>query len=237
MTGADLIALALLDAGITGQGQASSGEDTTNALRRLNYMISTWARQRWLVYRLLDVVCTSTGAQDYTIGPGMQFDTVRPDRIESAFARQLLPSQGNPIDYPLRIIQSREDYNLIAMKTLGTWPALVFYDSGWPTGVIKVWPLPAAAQFAIHLSVKQPFSQISDLTAAIALPPEYEAALLSNLVVRLCSAYKLPLDPVQVGLAKETLNVVRGANAQIATLRMPSAVVGGGHRYNVYSDS
>jgi len=235
-TPADLIALALLDAGIVGQGQTASAEDTNNAFKRLNYMVSQWARKRWLVYHLIDVSFTSTGAQSYTVGPGMNCDTTRPDRIEAAFLRQLLPAMTNQIDYPLVVLQSREDYNQIALKTMGTWPSVVFYDSGWPTGTLYVWPVPAASQFAIHLSLKQPLNQFANLADDLNLPPEYEGAILHNLIVRLRSAYQMRPDPVQTGLAKDALNVLRGANTQIPTLRMPDQLVGNARMYNVYSD-
>lgn len=235
-TPAQLIRLALVDAGIYGRGQTAPAEDTNNALRRLNWMISQWARKRWLVYHLIDVTCESTGALSYTIGPTGDFDTVRPDKIESTFARQIIPSQNNQIDYPLQIISSREDYNLIRMKSLGTWPSVLFYDSDYPLGHLYFWPLPQAGQFELHVSVKQPLSQFTSLAAEINLPPEYEAALFQNLVVQLRAAYQLSADPVRIGLAKDSLNVLRGANAQIPTLHMPGVLVGRTYQYNVYSD-
>lgn len=236
-TPAEMIALALVDAGIYGQSQTASAEDTNNAFRRLNWMISQFARKRWLVYHLIDVAFTTTGAESYTVGSGGNFNTPRPDKIESAFARQLLPGSPNQIDYPLEILQSREDYNRIRMKTLGSWPSLVFYDSDYPLGHLYVWPVPAASQFSIHISLKQPLSQFATLTQDIDLPPEYEGALFYNLVVRLQTAFKIPLDPVAVALAKDGLNVLRGSNTQIPTLRMPGAVLGRGRAYNIYSDT
>lgn len=235
-TPADIIALALVDAGIVGQGQTASPEDTNNAFRRLNMMMSTWARKRWLVYHLIDVVKVSTGAQSYTLGPGGDFDTPRTDRIEAAFVRQLLPQSAQPVDYPLNVLTSREDYNRITLKSLGTWPYAVFYDSDWPMGRVYVWPEPAASQFEIHLSLKQPLNQFANLADNLNLPPEYEAAILHNLIVRLRSAYQMPGDPVQVALAKDALNVLRGANTQIPTLRMPGALMGVRRAYNVFSD-
>ncbi len=235
-TPAELIALALVDAGVYGQGQTASAEDTNNAFRRLNWMMSQWSRKRWLVYHLIDVSFTSTGAQSYTVGAGGNFNTPRPDRLEAAFVRQLLPSGQNQIDYPLQVLQSREDYNRIALKTMGTWPSLVFYDSDYPLGNLYVWPIPAASQFAIHLSLKQPLSQFTSLAQDINLPPEYEGALFYNLVVRLQTSYKIPLDPMAVALAKDGLNVLRGANTQIPSLRMPNTVLNRGRYYNVYSD-
>ena len=38
-------------------------------------------------------------------------------------------------------------------------------------------------------------------------------------------------------IAKKSLAVIRGANAQIPTLTMPRGAGGSGSRYNVYSDT
>lgn len=236
-TPAELIRLALIDAGIFGRGQTADAEDTNNAFTRLNWMLSQWSRKRWLVYHLIDVVCESTGALSYSVGSGGDFDTIRPDRIESAFARQISPQTPNPVDYPLTPIPSREDYNRIVLKNMGTWPALYFYDSGYPEGQLYVWPLPAAGQFDLHISVKKNLDRFTSLAQEIEFPPEYEAALFQNLVVQLRAAYQLAADPVRVGLAKDALAVLRGANAQIPMMQMPSAVVGKRRFYNVYSDS
>lgn len=235
-TPADIVALALVHAGVVGQGQTASAEDTNNAFSLLNMMVSQWNRKRWLIYHLIDVSVTATGAQSYTVGPGGDFNTPRPDRIEAAFLRQLLPAMTNQIDYPLVVLQSREDYNQIALKTMGTWPSIVWYDSAYPLGVLYVWPVAATQQFAIHLSLKQTIDQFTDLAEDIVLPPEYVPALFYNLAVRLRPAYGMGPDATLVALAKDALNVLRGANAQIPTLRMPDQLVGVARFYNVYSD-
>jgi hypothetical protein len=235
-TPADIVALALVHAGVVGQGQIGAPEDTNNAFDILNMMLSQWSRKRWLVYHLIDVSKVTTGAQSYTLGPGGDFNTPRTDRIESAFVRQLLPGGQNQPDYPLEILQSREDYNQIALKTMGTWPSVLFYDSGYPMGAVYVWPLPAASQFEVHLSLKQPLTQFASLAQDIVLPPEYIPALFYNLAARLRPAYGMGPDPTITAMAKDALNVLRGANTQIATLRMPGTLVGQARMYNVFSD-
>jgi hypothetical protein len=95
---------------------------------------------------------TSTGAQSYTVGTGGDFNVARPDRLEAAFVRQLIPSGQNQIDFPLQILQAREDYNRIALKTMGTLPQVIFYDSAYPLGVIYPWPVPQASIYQIHLT-------------------------------------------------------------------------------------
>lgn len=237
-TAADIIRLALKDCGAYGQGQIIPDEAMNDALTRLNMMIAQWARKRWLVYSLIDVTITSTGAVSYSIGAGGDFNTPRPDRLEDGcFIRQLNTGIAQWVDYPVQLIQSREDYSRIKLKTMGTFPAVVFYDSAFPLGNVYFWPVPQSAIYELHLLLKTPLSGFSNLATAMNLPPEYEAAIQYNLQTRLRAAFRMPPDPIIIGLAKDALETIRGANFQIGTLRMPRAVVGGQAGYNVYSDT
>ena len=232
----DIVDLSLRDAGIIGVGQSALAEDTNRAFTRLNWMIDQWARQRWFIYHLITLGYTSTGAQTYDIGPGATAYPmdVRPDRIEAAFLRQL--NTGNlEIDYPLQIIQARETYNNIALKTLQSFPTYLFYDSDWPTGSLYPWPLPQANIYALYVTVKAILSEFPDLATPISLPPEYFKALHTNLSVVLRDAYDLPPKQVAIAQAKVSLNVLRKANTQIPRLQMPDAL-STPSRYNVYSD-
>ncbi len=235
-TALDIINLALFDSGIIGTGQTASAQDANNALVRLNYMIGEWQVQRWLVYHLVDSSKVSTGAQSYTVGPGGDYNVaVRPDRLEAAFFRQLVQSSPNQIDYPLELLQSREDYNNIALKQLASFPQCIFYDSAFPLGRIYPWPVPQANIYEVHLSLKSVLGEFATLATVISLPHEYFNALHWNLAVRLRTAYDLPPQPMTVQLAKKALNVIRGANTQIARLVMPLDLVRPGV-YNPYSD-
>lgn len=235
-TPSDILSLALLDAGIIGQGQTASAEDINNAFTRLNYFMAQLVRKRWLVYNLVTLDIVSTGAQSYTIGPGGDIDTARPDKIESAFLRQTNVSPNLPVDYPLEIIAAREDYNRIRLKTLTSFSGSIFYDSGWPIGTLFPWPIPLGSIYSLFVSVKQPIAQFTSESQDINLPPEYEELLYTNMVVRLRAAYQLPPDPVYIGLAKDSMNVVRQANAQIPRLTMPAAVTRTGPWYSIQSD-
>lgn len=233
----DLLTLALTDSGVLGQGQLAQAEDLQNALVRANYMIAQWNRKRWLIYNLTDVYVTTNGAETYSIGPSQNFDTPRPDRLEDGcFLRQIATSGVQQIDYPLQLLSSHEDYNRIRLKTMGTWPSIMFYDSNWPTGTIYAWPVPQANQYELHILVKHQLTAFASLTETINLPPEYEAALSYNLQVRLRVAYRMPADPAMIALAKDSLNVIRNANVQVPSMKMPPSVIGAQRAYNVYSD-
>lgn len=233
----DLITLALQDSGVFGDGQVPSATDSNNALTRLNWLVAQWNRKRWLIYDLTSVGVTSTGAESYSVGPGGDFNTARPDRLEDGnFLRQLNTGNSQQVDYPLELLGSKEDYNRIRLKSMGTWPSAVFYDSNWPLGQVFFWPVPQATTYELFILVKNQISQFDSLTQTINLPPEYEVALSYNLQARLRLAYRMPPDPEINAMAKEALNVIRLANTQVARLRMPSAVVNRQYAYNVYSD-
>lgn len=196
---------------------------------------------------------------------------VRPDRLEGAYSRLVTGGvvdgglrdwsrdfspdfgEGSPspppnsptdavgIDYPLRVIQSFEDYSAIAFKSLGSggspgFPQAIFYDPGFPRGTLYIWPIPSGS-YEIHLLLKEELTQFPNLTTAINLPPEYLEALVYNLAVRLWDHYEMPPRPQTSALAKAALNTIRTANAAIPLLGVPDALSRAGGAYNIYADS
>lgn len=174
--------------------------------------------------------------------------SARPSRIESSFLRQIQapPSQNssanpygrNLIDYPMVLLQSREDYNRIALKTLMSFPGYLFYDSAWPTGLLYPWPVPQPNIYELHVTVMCQLPVAFQTAAAVIdLPYEYYAAMVTNLAIWLRAAYGVPTfpgDPLP-GLAKNALNTLRGANTQIARLQMPGDLIRP-QLYNIFSD-
>ncbi len=238
----DICTDALRECGAVGVGQTPLAQDINDAWSRLQWMLQQWERKRWLVYHLVDLAKVSTGALSYTVGPGGDFDTgastVRPARLESAFLRQIQTAPPNQIDYPLELVQSREDYNRIALKSMVSFPGCAFLDTDWPLGHLFVWPVPNSTIYEVHITVMAQLpARFLTLATAFALPYEYYAAMLYNLALRLKPKYGLqvrPGDPLP-GLAKDSLNVLRGANVQIARLVMPAGLVNGS-QYNIFSD-
>lgn len=259
----DLLNSSLEEAGVIGTGQQAGASEMNVAWSRCQWMLQQWERKRWLVYHLVTYGVTSTGARSYTVGPNGDINTdvagspwnaqfnsqfgagvasppvsARPDRIESAFLRQITQSQPNQIDYPLRILQSMEDYNRIALKSLVSFPGCVFYDPAWPRGILNIYPVPNPAIYAVFISIKEQLPvAFPTIATAIELPYEYYAAILYNLAIRLRAKFQIPTfpgDPL-VSLAKESLNVLRGANVAIAKLQVPGDLKRPA-LYNIFSD-
>lgn len=233
-TANDIIADALQASGVIGIGQVPLAENSNLALRMLNRMIAQWNRRRWIIYHLVDTSFPCTGAQSYTVGTGGNFNIPRPDRIEYAYFRQTTSNPPNQIDYPLQILESREDYSRISLKQLASFAYYIWYDSGYPTGNVYPWPLPSNS-YELHIVTKAVLSTLAALTTTVSLPPEYEEALVWNLAQKLRPMFQLDPDMGVDQQAAATLNTIRGANAQISRLTMPGPLSRGGI-YNIYSD-
>ena len=230
-----LITLALKKIGVLAAGQTPLADDIADAFAELNLMLAEWNSQRWMVYHLITQSIASTGAQSYTIGPGADINVpLRPNNIESAFFRQNNITPLSP-DYPLQIVAAREDYNRLRLKSLTAFPQYLFYDSEWPVGTLYPWPLMMGGLYTLFISYKDTLASIETTSGNISLPPQYYAAILYNLAARLRPSYQLPVDQTVAAMAAATLNVVRGQNAQIRTLRMPGTLTHGGV-YNPYTD-
>lgn len=238
VTALTIITQAAKDAGILGLGQTLSGEDTNDCLLRLNWMVDQWQRRRWLVYHLIDLAVVSTGALSYSVGLGGAFNiNPRPERIEAAYFRQTVPTAPNLIDYYLEVLEAREDYARISLKTLSTFPSYAFYDPDMPLGALFVWPVPQAGIYELHILIKEILPQFTTPASVVVLPGEYFAALHFNLALRLRAAYQVepPQPDYLPSLAKEALSTIRGANSQVPRLRMPPGLVKPGN-YNIFSD-
>jgi len=233
----DIISLVFRDSGVLGVGQTLQAQDTTDAIRRFNMMLDQWKRRRWLVYHLVDLTIPLDGSLFYEIGVGATVNYPRPDKIESAFVRQITPSaQPNQPDFPLRIISSWEEYSRITLKQLRAGPAwLLFYDSGYPEGKIYPWPL-MSSQYELHVQVKDQLVSIDRASDTVVLPPEYEQAIYATQVNATRRAYRLPPDPEFKRLEAASMETLRSSNFQVPTLNLPSTVQGGG-AYSIWSDT
>ena len=148
------------------------------------------------------------------------------------------PGTAGPgyVDLQLGLIQSREDYNRIALKSMASVPMGVFYDSAYPVGQLYFWPIPLAAAYELHIFTKATLPYVADLTTDISLPPEYVQALMYQMAVMLRPLFGLPSDPALLANARASLNTIRVANTQIPTLQMPAGLPRGRNNSGVSAD-
>jgi hypothetical protein len=240
-TAQDMCTLALKNASLLGIGQAPDPADLSDVFSLLQGMMGIWSRKRWLIWHLLDlsVPTLETAKRQYSIGPGGDYDFPRPDRLEAAYFRQFVVGPANngggPVDFTLEIYNSMEDYATVALKFLTSWPQAVFYDAAFPFGQIYPLPIPNVPNSELHVIIKDTLNQFPTQTTPVYLPPEYFEAIWTNLAIRVAASFPgSNLNPLTVGLAKAARSTIRGANAQIPRLRMPTGMVRA-PLFNIYS--
>lgn len=232
----DMIKQVLKTVGVLGVGQSPSSTDVDDVLFQLNMMLAEWNSQRWIVYRLEDLSCVANGNETYTIGPTSDFScALRPDRIESAFCRQITQPAPNQPDWGLQLIQSWSDYQQIALKKQTSSPDYLFYDPAYPRGELHFWPVPLPEIYELHVQVKEQFTGFTDLTTKFSFPPNYYATVFHNLVLRAAGIFGRDPPQVSVKFAQIGMNNLRKANTQLGRLRMPLVLVRPGI-YDPYSD-
>lgn len=230
----ELINLALKQSGALGVGQTASAEDTQDAFKMMNMMLAQWQTDRFLVYHLITTSKVCTGQQSYTIGIGGDFNIPRPDRISSAYVQLTVQSAPNQVDYPLTILQAREDYNRIAVKQQGSMPTALFYDSNYPLGSLYPWSVPDN-QYTLYITTYAQLQQFTTVADVINMPPQYEEAIMWNLAGRLRPMLGFEPDQTINASARASINSLMGSNTQVPTMTIDPILTSRG-KYNVYSD-
>lgn len=234
-TGTDLFMMALKDIGAVGIGQAISAEDTADALATLNMMLGQWDAERLSVYHLVDTAHQANGSVSYTVGLGGDFNVTRPVKINAVYARLQSSGAGSAVDYRITMIDAREDYSRISLKTLSSFPEYAFYDSAFPLGNLFLYPVPNSS-YELHIVTMETLPQLATAATVVNLPPPYMAALRYNLGIYLCPSYQLEPPPSLVRLAMNAKRVIKRMNTQIPSLTMPRGLMTKS-RYNIYSDN
>lgn len=240
-TGRDIVYQALFKAGITGRGVTPQQEDVMDALQDLNDMLGQWRTQRFMVWNLLNTGFLCDGrTTPYSCGPGGDYAmTPRPNRIESAFVRQMQNTGNLFVDTPLKVLDAREDYDRINLKTLTSFPMAVFLDTAMPMAQLYVYPWPSpSGMYAVHITTKNTMPEIQLNTDLSGFPDGYVPAMKFNLARRLRQSYGRghKSDPELIRLANDALDTVIQANLQIPEMGMPPALLQRGSGYNIYSD-
>src|SRR5579859_5366206 len=138
----DFITLAMKEAGVLGVGQSLLAEDVNDGLVLMNRMFAQWQKKRWLVPNLYELSALGNNNKSNLIGPGQYYNAARPDKIQAAYFKQLNGAgDSNMVSFPLTPIWSWEDYSLVQLKDLNSWPQFFFYDGAFPYGNVYIWPI------------------------------------------------------------------------------------------------
>lgn len=203
-TARDLIKDALRKIHVLGKGQSLDSDEADDALRLLNSMLAMWSVKGDLVYTSSKETFSLTGAGTYTIGTGLDFNTIAPLYITSAYVT------SGDIDYSLHWIDDKE-YSSISDKDISSSvPKFYFYD-GNPTARLYLYPVDSGVTSITINSVK-PLASFASLSAVYDMPAEYEIAIVYNLALLIAPEYEKQASMQVSKTASESLKAIRTQN-------------------------
>lgn len=216
----DLIKKAMLHIGVVSGNEVLRAEDANTGLEALNDVLETWSIEGLTVYGSNYQQFTLVpGQATYSIGPGGDFNAIRPVIIEGAFVRI------NSVDYPIQP-WTLEQYAGISFKEQQTQiiERMVFINE-FPLATIILYPTPSQA-LPIFINFPIILTNVAGLSSLLTLPPGYARALQYAVALELAPQYGSPIDVS--AYARSTLAKIKRANRTTPVSTMDTAIVGSG---------
>ena len=238
-TANDIISSALRLIQVASPGESLSGSDAADALVVLNNLLDSWRLDRNLVYSIDRTVFTSIVAGDgqYSIATGGDIAIERPIKIESASWLDNTDS-GNPLEIPIHVAQSYEEWQDVAIKTVSTTHAwILYYEAEVTTGQIFLYPEPSDATYDLVLYTWNVLGQLSTGTTTVTFPPGYERMIRYGLAMELAPEYGRVAAPQIAATLEEARNAIERINAPPAYTEFEAAVAGGGRVWDYRTSS
>jgi hypothetical protein len=198
VTVADLIKYSLRLLRVIGPNETPTATELADGLIILNEMTDAFNAERCYVINVNRTIWPLTASLgDYTIGSGGAFNTVRPVKIESA-GIILDSSVSNPIEVPLEVLISHDEWASLYLKTLpSTYPRKLYYDANYPLATIHLWPIPSGSLVELVLYTWNVVAAFATTSATVAFPPGFATLLRTNLAIWLAEEYGVtPTDNV-----------------------------------------
>jgi hypothetical protein len=182
-----------------------------------------------------ETFAVASGSGDYTIGPGGDWDTTWPDRIERA---GIIVSSGSGYPAERKLNQLTIDqWQAWTFKTQpNNWPWSYFYERAFPLGIVHLLYVPNNATSVI-LYLEHPLSAIAVAadyaTVTLEFQPGYQEMLETNLAVQLAESNpRAQISQSVIQRAKSSMMLLKAVNAR--PLSRTSDFARGGTRPSVY---
>jgi hypothetical protein len=230
----DLIKSAMRLIGVTAPGETPTIAEANDSLKVLNQMIDAWNADRLAIFTTgSEDFPFVAGQQTYTMGPGGDFNTQRPARIENMSAI-LLEDESNPVEIPIAMYTVEEWQQQIPVKQVdSSFPQICYDEGGFPLRRLNFWPIPTQAN-AARIYSWQALGAATSLQAVLSYPAGYAQAIRFNLAVLLSAEFAAPVSAVVQSVAVESLARVKSMN--IPQLNLQSDLIASPAGYNYKAD-
>lgn len=226
--------------GVYDSASPMTDADAQYGLKKLNQLMDMWSNMSLACYAVLQQSAPLVpGQASYTIGPGGNFNMVRPMSVlMGPGTAYTVDSNGNK--YPMEVVPF-DKWNMYANTSsiiTSNFPCVFYYDPQFPLGIIDITPYPNTAYTMFWDSWAQ-LSDFTNLQTVMALPPGYELAIVSNLAILMKSAFlDGAIDPTIPVIAATSLGAIKRTNQrELLSDTDPMLVSRGSVGYNPYTDS
>lgn len=228
-TALDIIKSAFRLINVLAAGENPEPADAQDALKILNDMVSSWNIEELMIYTLgnYQEYPLTVGKQDYTLGPGGDFDAPRPDHIQR-MGIVSLNNPAQPLELPIQMLTT-EQWAAVPVKLITSTLPLQCYDDGaFPFRNLHFRYLP---QIPVNVRIYawNALSLFPDLVTPMAFPPGYLKAIRYNLAVELSPEFSATgIRPEVVATAISSKAAIKSLNSGPIDIQCDPAVVGTG---------
>jgi hypothetical protein len=223
-TGQQIITRAVTALNIIDDGGGISASESAGLLIELNAMVDAWATEETLIPSVSTAQYALTANKNpYSIGPGGDFDTARPVRIDGAYQISTVGSGTNR--NKLRVIGSKEYFEHNDLSAAATSSDELYPD--WADGAagrmnLYLYPVPTCptATF-LEMQTWNPIAAFA-LGANQNLPNGYEDAIVYGLAYRCIPRYGAVVNQA---VAEVITNIGKQAKDRIKTLNVQNRLL------------
>lgn len=218
----DLIRGSMRLIGAVATGEAISADEASDGLLVLNDMIDSWSNESLIVFnRVRESFALTPSQSSYTIGPGGNFNTSRPQQYEGAAIE--IPNGTNTFEIPMEIL-NLDQWEMITVKnTQSSIPRKMYAPGDFPLDTVNLWPVPNSAYNLILYGWK-PLTLFATINDTVSLPPGYSRALRFNLALEIAPEYGKQPDQAVITLAMDAKANIKRMNVTPNLLATDTAI-------------
>ena len=205
--------------------EVPTADDMNVSFEAFNSMLDNWSTEKLTIFSFTyyDFVYIP-GQYRYTLGPGGDWNVVRPMEVMNMYTRYLAANTGNnPIDLPMEQL-TWDQYSALAVKTMQARFPIKWYDDGnSPLRTITVWPVPQTAE-GVRLWLWQPLVDPTSIDEQFLFPKGYERALRFALAVELAPEFGKAVPDQVKRIASNSKATIRRINSVPQIMRGDIAI-------------
>ena len=223
----DLITKAMKKAKILTKSEQPDNDEFEDALSSFHDILGSWSTDELIVYsRAWEVFNLVGGTGEYTIGAGQDFNTSKPIKIIDAYVR------SSTVDYPVKVINDKIYNSQISIKDITGIPDYLNFDNGYPTSIIRFYPVPSTS-YELHLLSEKPLTEFG-IDDEVVLPSGWSRALVYALAIDLASEYGQQVTQETYQIARESKGAIKTAVARNRSMDSKPQMVATDNIYSGY---